>query len=383
MNTSAETIPIVYYHSIGPRHPKWARNYLTLDLPYFEDHLRYFQRHFSVLPLQACQEIMAGVRACPRNPLAITFDDGYLDNWVWAFPLLKKYGLPATIFVNPEFVDPHEEVRPNLEDLWNGHATPAELRQWGFLSWEEMRRMEQSGLIDIQSHTMTHTKYFVSGQLTGFHHHRADSLYPIGNLYPERKPHYIDDPAFERLIPYGYPFFAERSAILARRVEINPDFVGECVSFFKGWDFRRFDQAAALQAIRPLYRHWLDHGPIITGIESAAACRQRLEREIRGSKRAIEAALGKTVRFLCWPHGDSSRQAHEMALAAGYTATTQGHFAGQGAAGQRLPPRIGLSAFYRSRFLSLERAIFKIKCQQKRFPYYQAHQIYAKVCHSG
>ena len=101
-----------------------------------------------------------------QNPLIITFDDGYLDNWLLVFPLLKKYKFKSTIFISPEFVDQKHGIR-------SINYNP------GFLSWDEMMLMEASGLIDIQSHTMTHTKYFVSEKIKAFHNSKADYLYPI------------------------------------------------------------------------------------------------------------------------------------------------------------------------------------------------------------
>ena len=69
----------------------------------------------------------------PPNPVLITFDDGYEDNYTAAYPILKRHGMKATIFVVAGFPGTHP----------------------GYLTWDQMREMEQNG-ISIQSHTMNH-----------------------------------------------------------------------------------------------------------------------------------------------------------------------------------------------------------------------------------
>ena len=217
-------IPILYYHSIGIKNLGWGKNFLTMELPFFENQLRYFSKNYTTLFLKDYWDIRNHSIAAPENPLVITFDDGYLDNWIWGFPLLKKYGLKATIFVNPDFVNQKPDIRPNLEDVWEGNASDEDIRQWGFLSWAEMLEMESSGVIDIQSHTMTHTKYPISDNLIGFHHSGADSLYEIANHFPQKKPYYIENQEFENLLPYGYPIFESASAIIAKTISISDEF---------------------------------------------------------------------------------------------------------------------------------------------------------------
>jgi len=71
----------------------------------FERQMRYLARHFRVLPLS---EIVEGARAgapIPPRALAITFDDGYGDNYTEAFPILRSLGLPATIFLTTNWLD--------------------------------------------------------------------------------------------------------------------------------------------------------------------------------------------------------------------------------------------------------------------------------------
>ena len=80
----------------------------------------------------------------------LTFDDGYLDNWVFVWPLLRKYGMRATVFVTADFIEPDGPPRPTLEDVWGGKIRMEELQAAGFLRPSELRIMSESGVIDVQ-----------------------------------------------------------------------------------------------------------------------------------------------------------------------------------------------------------------------------------------
>lgn len=74
------------------------------DQQRFEQVLRWVARWFCVLPLDEAAEHMAR-RSLPARALAITFDDGYEDNFTVALPVLQRLGLPATFFVATSFLD--------------------------------------------------------------------------------------------------------------------------------------------------------------------------------------------------------------------------------------------------------------------------------------
>jgi hypothetical protein len=249
----------IYYHSIALKKNKnWFRNYLTVEFQYFEEQLKLF-KFLNLYPV-FLDEYMQTKRngGNTNNVINIQFDDGYLDNYVFAYPLLKKYGFKGTIFVNPQFVDERsKKPRYNLDDYWNGKISLEKLNnQVGFLNWEEMRIMEQSGTIEIQSHTLTHTKYYSEKVITGFHHPGADCLYPIGNQYPEEKPYYINNPDFEKLIPYGTPFFKEKSAIMTPIHVPNPIMIKEIVDKLSP-NTNRYNFNEWYQKIFPIYNHYV------------------------------------------------------------------------------------------------------------------------------
>ena len=368
-NSKPVTVPIIYYHSIGTVNKHWVNSFLTLKLKYFNDQLKYYSKHFNTIHLKEYWKIRNNLQAPTKSPLVITFDDGYLDNWIWAFPLLKKYNLKATIFVNPEFVDPHKIVRPNLENVWLGSAGYDDLNQWGFLSWDEMRIMEETGLVDIQSHTMSHTKYFVSDRIIDFHRPGADILYPAGNLFPERKPYYISDPDFEKLLPYGYPLFEDESAVIAKKVSINQDFTDECIELFRKYNFENYGFSEAFNLVKPVYESFKSKDAIIKSVELEQDYKKRLKYEICDSKEIIEKKLNKKVEFLCWPHGDNNARTHQLALEAGYLATTLGSKQKIVDTPDRISARIGLSHSRNNRSLSRLKTKYKINSYMGKFPY--------------
>ena len=92
---TSPSVPILAYHSIAdPHHHLYA--HLSLPLEIFERQLRYLRRHaFEAVTLRQVFEYLRDGTPLPPRAVALTFDDGYLDNWVFAFPLLKKYGPTA------------------------------------------------------------------------------------------------------------------------------------------------------------------------------------------------------------------------------------------------------------------------------------------------
>ena len=117
---------------------------LTVSARMFERHCRFFRRHFRVVPLR---EIVGKLeqRARLGGELAITFDDGYRDNFETAAPVLKKLGLPATFFVVTQ------SIGSDLVPWWD--AERGARHPW--MTWEQVQMLHRMGF-DIGAHTRTH-----------------------------------------------------------------------------------------------------------------------------------------------------------------------------------------------------------------------------------
>lgn len=160
-------VPVLLCHSIGPRRAGWAFAQLSESVSSVAGTLDALHSDgFQTVGLSELYDHMAGSRPLDRRSGVITFDDGYPDNWVHAVPLLRKYGMRATVYVTPEFVDDMDKVRPQSR-------APGETTRNcdGFMSWSELAAAQTEGVLDVKSHAMTHTWWVIQRVRN---HHQGD-----------------------------------------------------------------------------------------------------------------------------------------------------------------------------------------------------------------
>ncbi|TMQ25989.1 MAG: hypothetical protein E6K65_15815 [Nitrospirae bacterium] len=91
-------MPILQYHSVSPE-GRYRSPTIAVHPRSFDRQMAYLARHYQVVPLDQVVTCIAERKPFPSRAVAITFDDGYLDNYAYAFPILKKYGHTATFFI--------------------------------------------------------------------------------------------------------------------------------------------------------------------------------------------------------------------------------------------------------------------------------------------
>lgn len=90
-------IAVLMYHRISPKLDTWSLGPLSPQS--FEKQIKYLSRNYNILSLDRLVEYIEQGRNIPEKAVVITFDDGYKDNYRYAYPILKKYHAPATIFL--------------------------------------------------------------------------------------------------------------------------------------------------------------------------------------------------------------------------------------------------------------------------------------------
>ena len=78
---------------------------MNITVSMFEAHLMYLNKYYQFVSLRQAVDYLETGRKFPCNSIVLTFDDGYRDNYTNAFPLLKKYKIPATIFLSVDNIN--------------------------------------------------------------------------------------------------------------------------------------------------------------------------------------------------------------------------------------------------------------------------------------
>lgn len=141
-------VPVLLYHNIAEEVS--GEDYdalLNISASLFEEHMSALKKAgYNTITYEQYYDYVTNGAPLPYKPILVTFDDGYSSNYLYAYPVLKKLDMKATIFVITD--------RRGMALSKNPH-----------FSWNQAREMQDSGIIDIQSHTHSHQ---VATNLTDF-----------------------------------------------------------------------------------------------------------------------------------------------------------------------------------------------------------------------
>lgn len=317
----SQKVPTIMYHSIGIPDKKWHWNRLTCPYDIFESQLKWLKKTgYKTLIFQEIYDYIINDKPIPKKSVFLTFDDGYLDNYVFAYPILRKYGFKGTIFVNPDFVEKSKGYRKNLDDV-DSVEEAKRLKNIGFCNWDELRQIDKEGVLDVQSHAKTHTWYPISNKIIDFRHPNDNYIWMDWNEYPEEKPYlqYLNN----EKIKLGSAVFEHEKSLSSKRVFINPLFQQKLQDFVANKGGELFYQ-------NPNWKNEIQHfalnlkneDPLILKYETHYEYLERIKFELKFTKNEIEKQLHKEVNFLCWPGGSATKEGVEIANKLGYLMST-------------------------------------------------------------
>jgi len=139
-------LTILMYHMVSTPQSDGEKRYACPPAR-FRQHMQYLRsRGHQPVVLRDFDRYAAGEMPIPQNAFAVTLDDGYLDNYENALPVLQEYGIPATVFMVSGLAG---QVNRWMAD--KGYPPRA------MLDWPQMREMSDAG-IEIGGHTVTHAR---------------------------------------------------------------------------------------------------------------------------------------------------------------------------------------------------------------------------------
>lgn len=320
-------LPVLMFHSVAPARalaPHGWLERLSEPVDRFEAMLENWNRRgVRTVGVDDIRRFLTGEKDLPPRSVALTFDDGYVDNWVAVTPLLKRYGQRAIVFVSTDFIDPRPSLRPTIEESRLG------LSWQGYLSEPEMRAMADSGAVEIQSHARSHTWHFVSPRIVDFYgphwnieHPKCRYRFLWLNRHIPLKPFALEHLRRDA-VPWGTPVYEFAPALRAR--VYRPDIDLEALLVEKvdreGGE-RFFDRPAWKEDLQALVdehrRRFGDRGVM----ETEAERRERVRSELAESRARLERVTGRPVTFLSPPQGGADEETLSLARACGYALVT-------------------------------------------------------------
>jgi len=154
-------VPVLMYHHVAP-HPG---DTVTVTPEVFEGQMRHLaESGYRTLKLSELMAYISGDLQLREPAVVVTFDDGWLDNYLYAYPALQRYGINATIFLVTGRMEQASErpVSPLPASVPSHNASKALIQQDAadkvVLTWDMAREMASSGLVEFHSHTVSHLK---------------------------------------------------------------------------------------------------------------------------------------------------------------------------------------------------------------------------------
>ena len=235
----------------------------------FEEHIKWIKdkKTFKMEELKNLNYTL------PKNSILITFDDGYKNNYTLAFPILKKYNMKATIFLNTKFIGKDEF----------------------YLNWDEIKEMYESGLVDFQLHTHSHQLTIKDISVLDFYDEESSPYFKRDSYNLFFEGNYDEKKDKEKL--YGLPVFKLRSKISIAGYKPKKDFLKKYQNIKQLQKFNKNEKKDFLNKLfKEKQNEFFDK-------VSEEQFRKTVEFEILENKKIIEKNLGKTPDCLAYPWG--------------------------------------------------------------------------------
>lgn len=288
-------VPSILYHQVN--------NKAKVNPELFESHLAYLKsKNYKTLSID---DYVNGNFNKKEKNIMLTFDDGYFDNYKYVYPLLKKYNMKATIFLNTFYIknekrteDTEIEINDeaNYKAIYDWVVNKYDGSTWQYMTWNEIKEMNESGLVDFEGHSHKHMPIFSDIKLKGIYKedkHDASDIYLYGGK-PEE----------------GYPIFSKRGECSMAGYRIASEFFPL---------FREKYLNSKDKSLEYMQKFVDSNIGVHIFEEDDQEAFNRIYKESKLNKDIIEEKLKKEVYTFCWPWGHRSNYSISILEKVGYT----------------------------------------------------------------
>ena len=138
-SVDSDCVPVIMYHNIMKENKKNSRFIITDKQ--FEEDLKYLKENgYETIVMQDLINYVYNDTPLPEKPIMLTFDDGYYNNYVYAYPMLKNYGFKGVLSIIGYYTDMYTE---------NGEQN----ENYSHVTWKDVNEMLNSGVFEFQNHS--------------------------------------------------------------------------------------------------------------------------------------------------------------------------------------------------------------------------------------
>jgi peptidoglycan/xylan/chitin deacetylase (PgdA/CDA1 family) len=293
-------LPVFHFHET-------TRDHLEPRLAYLAEN-----GYRTIVSDEMARFVRDGVDPGPQTVM-LAFDDAWASLWLVVGPLLRHYGLRAVTYAIPARIRDAASTRPTMTDEATD-ATAADRAEHPFVTWPELKALAASGVVDVQSHTWSHSMIFTGDTVVG---RVTDDFADEPMLNRPR----IDSDG--RTLEFltsdrsGFPLLPRRSRMAdGRRFFPDPE---ACA--------RLETTSSRPDATLPFA------GKLKGRFETSDEQRQAIEDELAAGREQLERRLGTPVRHICLPWGVIGEIGRRALERTGYVTAFANRFAGRFAVG--------------------------------------------------
>lgn len=303
-------IPVFTFHSIDPL--------------VFDKQLRYLQENgYETLSTREYLTLLRGERKCSGKSVVLTIDDGRQSVWTYGYPLLKRYGMRAILFIPaghvPEHVPGGDTSKPYGSIQKQDASQP-------LLSWDQLRTMHCNGVFEIQSHTLYHHPVYTTSRVRAVYTRKIPcQLYgrPIPPYYGLPVPREFEGQIHPDTVDVldGMPIY-EFQPLMEGRVRYydDPLFRVLCRSHYEKY-YKGAEDVVIQKQMGAFIRNHVKKQGLRGRLGTLKETYHEMIESLKKSKELIEQRIpGQTVLAVCFPFEAFFDLAIDMAVKVGYKA---------------------------------------------------------------
>jgi len=305
-------VPVFSFHSVSPSGFRCLLDYLATN-------------GYATISMDDMYRHLSGAKPLTGRNIVLTFDDGWSTAWSVATPLLKEFNMQATLYIAPATISEENGLRKTIED---GVSEEVALREDGkhigyLITLQELDAMQSSGVWDIQSHTLYHTRVWKNNNVVDFVNPSLEKT-----LINYRPWYYMISNASDVLSPYdlqlGWPIYPDTARMIGTQRYIPHNNEGAMLvkyvsenggnKYFQANNWRKLLKNYLMEYRKKNPGRW----------ETREEVLESIRHELYESRKILQQRTNSVVSHLLFPWEEGSMTAIKIAKEIGYKTASWG-----------------------------------------------------------